>query len=212
VSSLLVLCLLTLPSAVGFVPQLVRLVRTRDAAGLSPTSLLVGSVNHTAWSVYLWWAETWGLLAANLVSSVMWYALTVLGLRLVPLGRSWHVPLAWGLVVLVAGTQGRILLGVVLGVGSLVTFAPQAVRAWTAPSLRGVSVSTWWLLAAQGVGWSVVSLPAGLIGGSIFGVVALLASASVLAAVAVRKPVPVGDGAGPGDGAGSVRSRLAVAA
>ena len=61
------------------------------------------------------------------------------------------------------------------------------MSAWTSPSLRGLSPTTWVLNAVQGVIWLHESLHHVLLGGLVYGVVATTASACVLTAIAVRR-------------------------
>jgi uncharacterized protein with PQ loop repeat len=184
--SALVFCLLTLSSVVLHVPQLVALARSGNPAGLSASALLAGVVNYTAWTVYLWSSHSWLLLVTNLLASVAWYAIAALALpRLRPTGAC-ALPAVWLVVVAGVGITDPTLLGPLLGVGSLLMFVPQAISAWTLPSLAGLSPTTWALSAAQGVAWFAQSLPEALVGGLLFGVVATAGSASVLAAMVVR--------------------------
>lgn len=190
VLSAALLAVLTVSSVVLFVPQLVRLVRFRDAAGLSGSSLLFGTVNYTAWTVYLADAGSWGLLAANAVASLVWYAVTVLALVRLRPERSWLLPGLWaavlGAVILLDGAA----LGAALGVGSLLTYVPQAVNAWRAPSVAGISPTTWGLTFLEGGAWLIQSIRDGLLGGVLSGLIATAAAAAVLAALHVRGPQP----------------------
>ncbi|OWP36686.1 PQ-loop domain-containing transporter, partial [Raoultella ornithinolytica] len=134
-STVLLFCLLTVPSVVSFVPQLLRLARTGDTAGLSATALLTGCVNYTAWSVYLWPTGQAGLLVTNVLASLVWYALAALALRRLPLDGALGGPGCWALVVALAAGLRPDLLGLLLGLGTVLAHAPQAARAWTSPSL-----------------------------------------------------------------------------
>ena len=184
--STLLFCAVTVSGVLLYVPQLVMLARGGDASALSVSSLLSGVVNYAAWDVYLGLSHAWMLLVTNTLALVVWYALTALALRQLPLTRACLAPLAWLALVVALVLGDRTLLGPVLGFGSLLTVAPQAISVWTVPSVAGLSPTTWTLLAVQGVAWLVESLPTGLVGGVVYGVVALAGSASVLSALAVR--------------------------
>lgn len=184
--STLLFCVVTVSGVLLYVPQLVLLARGGDPAGLSVSSLLSGVVNYAAWDVYLGLSHAWLLLVTNTLALVVWYALTALALRQLPLTRACLAPLAWLALVVALVLVDRTHLGPVLGIGSLLTVAPQAVSVWTVPSVAGLSPTTWALLAVQGVVWLVESLPTGLVGGIVYGVVALVGSVSVLSALAVR--------------------------
>lgn len=184
--STLLFCAVTVSGVLLYVPQLVMLARGGDASALSVSSLLSGVVNYAAWDVYLGLSHAWMLLVTNTLALVVWYSLTALALRQLPLTRACLAPLAWLALVVALVLGDRTLLGPVLGFGSLLTVAPQAVSVWTVPSVAGLSPTTWTLLAVQGVAWLVESLPTGLVGGVVYGLVALAGSASVLSALAVR--------------------------
>ena len=184
--STLLFCAVTVSGVLLYVPQLVMLARGGDASALSVSSLLSGVVNYAAWDVYLGLSHAWMLLATNTLALVVWYALTALALRQLPLTRACLAPLAWLALVVALVLGDRTLLGPVLGFGSLLTVAPQAISVWTVPWVAGLSPTTWTLLAVQGVTWLVESLPTGLVGGVVYGMVALAGSASVLSALAVR--------------------------
>ena len=84
----------------------------------------------------------------------------------------------------------RPALGAVLGLGSMLTYTPQAIGAWRAPSLAGISPTTWGLTALEGGVWLVQSLRDGLLGGILSGVIAVAAAAAVLLALRVRGTTP----------------------
>lgn len=189
VLSALMLAVLASSSALLFVPQLVRLVRFGDPAGLSGSSLLFGSANYAAWNVYLADARAWGLFAANAVASLVWYAVAALALRRLRPSRSWWLPTGWALALVVVMIAAPKLLGAMLGLGALLSFTPQAVRAWSAESLAGISPATWLLTAVEGVVWLAQSLQDGLAGGALSGLITTIAAASVLAALLVRPEI-----------------------
>ncbi|MEZ5096059.1 MAG: hypothetical protein R2731_07975 [Nocardioides sp.] len=182
----LLLGFLTVTSVALSVPQLVRLIRSGDPAGLSGSSLLFGTANYTAWSVYLAGAQAWGLLAANLVASLVWYAVVALALRGLRPRRTWWVPAWWAVALASVAVLAPALLGAMLGFGSLLTYTPQAVGVWRAISLAGVSPATWTLTAAEGLAWLAQSVRDGLAGGVLSGLIATAAAGSVLLALAVR--------------------------
>jgi len=193
VLSAALLAVLTVSSVVLFVPQLVRLVRHRDPSGLSGSSLLFGTVNYTAWSVYLADARSWGLLAANVVASLVWYAVAFLALTRLRPERSWWLPGVWAVVLATVVVFERPVLGAVLGLGSLLTYTPQAIGAWRAPSLAGISPTTWGLTLLEGSVWLAQSVRDGLLGGILSGVIAVAAATAVLAAIRVRGVTPEPD-------------------
>jgi uncharacterized protein with PQ loop repeat len=181
------LCVLTASSVLLFLPQFVRLIRFGDASGLSATSLMFGMVNYLAWNVYLSGSRAWGLLAANVLGSVVWFAVAGMALRRLRPGRGGWLVLPWALLLARAILLDRSALGFLLALGTVLTYSPQAVGVWRAPSVSGVSPATWSIAAVEGLSWFASSLPGHLIGGIVFGIVSTLTAASVLTAIAVRR-------------------------
>lgn len=177
---------LTVTGVVLGVPQLLRLIRIGDPAGLSGTSLLFGSVNYSMWSVYLAGERAWGLLAANLAASLVWYAISGLALRGLRPKCSWWLPLGWAAVLIGLAMTVPVLLGPVLGLGSLLTYTPQAVGVWRVISLAAISPMTWLLTAIEGLAWLAQSVRDQLAGGILSGGIATIAAASVLTALLLR--------------------------
>jgi uncharacterized protein with PQ loop repeat len=188
VLSALLLVALTASSVVLCVPQLVRLIRVGHPAGLSGASLLFGTVNYTGWSGYLAWEQAWGLLAANVVASLVWYAIVVLALPRLRPSRSWWLPLGWAVALGLVGLVDLALVGPILGIGSLLTYTPQAIGVWRVLSLAAVSPATWMLTAVEGLTWLLQSVKDQLAGGVLSGGVATAAAVSVLTALLIRGP------------------------
>lgn len=184
--SALLLLALTVSSVVLCVPQLVRLVKVGHPAGLSGTALLFGTVNYTAWSGYLAWEHAWGLLAANLVASLVWYAIVALALPQIAPKRSWWLPVSWAATLGLLAVVDLALLGPILGLGSLLTYTPQAVGVWRVISLAAVSPATWALTAVEGFTWLLQSVKDQLAGGIVSGGIATAAAISVLTALLIR--------------------------
>lgn len=180
--------LLTASGVLLYVPQLAHLLRGGAADGLSLPSLVSGSVNYLAWNVYLLREDATLLLVANVLASLVWYAVTALAVRRLPLTRACLLPAAWTVVLVGTVVAAPELLAVMLAIGSLVTYVPQAVAAWTAPTLAGLAPATWVIAVVQGAAWVVAAVPDGLLGGAVFGLVSAATAVSVLLAVVVRRP------------------------
>lgn len=174
--------LLTASGVLLYVPQLAHLLRGGAADGLSLPSLVSGSVNYLAWNVYLLREDATLLLVANVLASLVWYAVTALAVRRLPLTRACLLPAAWTVVLVGTVVAAPELLAVMLAIGSLVTYVPQAVAAWTAPTLAGLAPATWVIAVVQGAAWVVAAEEA------VFGLVSAATAVSVLLAVVVRRP------------------------
>jgi uncharacterized protein with PQ loop repeat len=137
-------------------PQLVRLLRTRDAAGLSPAGWANGSVSFVAWTAYLAVEQSWPLLVATVIAAPPWFAITVLVLRYAEHGtaRVWAPVATWlatlGLFATLAlWTPGP--LAAALGLSALWSLGPSLLELVRAVDLSGVSAGTWWLVVVEGV-------------------------------------------------------------
>ncbi|NYG55981.1 hypothetical protein [Nocardioides perillae] len=174
-------------STVLHAPQLARVHRQRDAAGLAPASLLSGLVQYAAWNVYAWQGQAWSVLVSNLVATVLFVALAAAawcaGLR--PDRACW-LPTAWTPVVVAGALHGPGAFALALTVGSALTLAPSVLTAWTAPRTTGLSVSSWVLCLVNGALFWLLGLGGAPVGVLAYGVLATVASGLVLLAVALR--------------------------
>lgn len=136
-------------------PQVVRLVRTRDTQGISVTSALWAMAGFSLWSAYglrrslpaIWIANGQALVgfAVILVLCSRWGA---------PIRRLWLLAAIEATVlVLFAATMPAAVVGVAAITIGATSFVPQAVVAWRADDVTGVSVATYVLLAVSGSLW-----------------------------------------------------------
>jgi MtN3 and saliva related transmembrane protein len=72
-------------STVSFVPQLVKIVRKRDASGVSTRMYLVTVVGFILWSSYGLMQHQWPLIISNLISLTL--AAAILAFKLLRRGR-----------------------------------------------------------------------------------------------------------------------------
>lgn len=129
----------------GLWPQILRLVRTGDIAGVSLSWATLGVATNGAWFAYALHEELW-FAAPCTVAMVCFYS--ALGVVLVRHGVAARRPvalaLAWSVLMALIGVVGGwSALGIVLGLAYAVQVAPSvwsAYRTW-APS--GISPATW---------------------------------------------------------------------
>lgn len=174
-------------STVLHAPQLARVHRRRDAAGLAPAAVLSGLVQYLAWNVYAWQGQVWAVLVSNVLATVLYAALAAAAWRagLRPDRACW-APTALAPVIAVAALVGPGPFAVALTVGSVVSLVPSVVTAWTAPRTSGLSVATWVITLVNGALFWLLGLGGAPLGVLAYGVVATLGAALVLTAVAVR--------------------------
>lgn len=67
-------------SMASFVPQILKIVRERDASGISLRMYAVTTVGFICWTTYGWLSGSWPVTLANAVCLVL--VLTILALRL----------------------------------------------------------------------------------------------------------------------------------
>ena len=172
-------------TAVTFVfllPQIVKLIRTRDSAGVSTTWPAIGVVSNVGWVVYLAQQTLWLSVAAP-VGAVVGYGATLwaLGSTGRPL-RASFVRGAWfGLLLVgIAAGLGWTALGVALGLSFGVMMAPSLWTAFRTPDPSGISPGTWWLGIVEALLWGFYGWHHADAGILSFAVIALLGSAAML--------------------------------
>ncbi|WP_337061874.1 SemiSWEET family transporter [Kineococcus sp. G2] len=156
-----------LAAAVGIVtgvPQLVRLLRSPDASGLSFSSSVLGVLGAGTWLTY-------GLLlldAAQIVANVP--GLTCAAATAVLAARRLGVPLSRGLAAVAAWTPlvvaahlagGATLVGALATAVSLVRMVPQVRTAFGSGSLAGLAPGTYVLTQVSGALWTVYGAATG---------------------------------------------------
>lgn len=143
-------------------PQLVRLLRARDAAGVSLDGCATSAIVSSFWATY---GILTGQPAVVLASGTPAVIFVVIGLAALRYGRrigelraAPFFLIAFTGVTIAGGAAG---LGLVLTVGALVANTPHVVTAYREKELSGVSPSTWALTAADGAIWTTYALITG---------------------------------------------------
>ena len=134
-----------------FLPQIVRLRATEDAAGLSWAWALLTSLNNAAWIAYFALARYWSALvpatAATLLAGLLAVMLSRRGQaerRSAGLIAGWAALLAVG-----AAVFGRAGLGALLTAAFAVQVAPSIWTAYRTARPTGVSWVTWLLILGE---------------------------------------------------------------
>lgn len=172
----------TLIGLVRALPQLLRLVTTRDAHGVSLDTAATSSVVSFGWATYGVLTDQLPVTLATGSSGVVFALITVSALRLGRRVAELRTAPVW-LAVLVAVTwlarSGG--LGVALPVSVLVANVPQLLVAYREPDLTGLSLSTWSLSVSDGVVWASYALVTGDVAILVFGVLQLSTSGLIVA-------------------------------
>lgn len=179
----LAVVLATVATLTFLVPQVVKLVRTRDASGVSSTWPAFGVVANVGWVAYLVHQSLWMSVVAPL-GTALGYAATLVILRRVgsPLTDSAvrGATLA-SVLVTITTLGGWDALGVALGLSHAVTITPSIWSAYRTRVPSGVSAGTWGLGLIEALLWGVYGWYHADAGIVTFAIVALLGAALMLA-------------------------------
>ena len=152
----------TLGTAIGLVravPQLVRLLRTREAHGVSVDTAATSSVVSLGWATYGVLTKQPYVTFASGPSGVIFGVTMFLALRFGRQVREFKIAPVWFGVMLLAGViAGKNGLGMVLPISLLIANIPQLWVAYKEGNLADLSLGTWLLSVADGVVWGVYSL------------------------------------------------------
>lgn len=143
-------------STVSFLlPQIVKLVTTRDSHGVSTTWPALGFVINVGWFVYLIAQELWASIFAPFFTFLA-YTVTMwaMGRTGRDLSSSYLRGLfTAGVLVAFATFGGWEVLGVVLGIAYGVVVAPSVWTAYRTSIPSGISPLTWWIGLVEALLW-----------------------------------------------------------
>ena len=143
------------------VPQLLLLIRARDAHGVSLDTAATSSVVSCAWTAYGLLTEQYAVAVASGSSAAVFAAVAIAALRFGRRAREVRVAWIWAVALAAAGIgAGARGLGLLLPVSVLIANVPQLVVAIRERDLRGLSLGTWLLSAAEGTAWGSYALAA----------------------------------------------------
>lgn len=180
-------------AAIFLVPQLLRLVRRRDARGVSVLWAVFGVVTNAIWVGYLASQQLWLAAAAPALAVASYGAVLVVVARLDHGQRYVSLTLAYLAAFATAyALGGTIGLALLLAVSPAVQLAPQVATTYRTARPRGVSTTTWMLTAAEAGSWGLYGLlvaDLALVGyGAVTGVAALAIVARCLATTSRPHP------------------------
>ncbi len=165
------------------VPQISKLIRTGDSAGVSTTWAALGLVTNAGWFAYMINQSLWVAIPAPLITMVA-YALTMWAL--VRTGRdprsSYLLGVVWGVLLMATALlAGWTTLGVVLGLSYGVMLTPSVWTAFRTADPSGISPGTWSIGIAEAFLWSYYGWFHSDVGILTFSVVGLVGSLVMLA-------------------------------
>jgi uncharacterized protein with PQ loop repeat len=139
-----------------FVPQILKLRRTDDAAGLSTPWALLTGINNTAWFGYFAASRYWFALIPSSSAALLGGCLGImLNQRRRMTGRGWSMIGAWTVALVVAASIDRRLLGATLTGAFLVQVVPAVITAYRTRHPTGIAQGTWLLILAELSCWAV---------------------------------------------------------
>ena len=143
-----------------FLPQLRKLLTTRDTAGVSPSWAALTSVNNAAWLAYFTMSRYWTALVPSTSATLLAGTLAVLLLRRRPPGpRPAALIAAWAITLAAAGmAAGRPGLGALLTVAFLLQVTPSLWTAYRTLRPTGISSGTWLLILGELTCWLTFGL------------------------------------------------------
>jgi uncharacterized protein with PQ loop repeat len=182
----------TLLAWTTLVPQIRRLLKTGDIAGVSVTWPFIGLVSNTAWTLYLLSQSLWAAAPSTAGMAVFYViVIKVLSDANASLGRAAIRGTVWAVTLGVIGIAfGWGTFGLVLGWSYAVQMAPPLVAAYRSSSPTGVSIGSWTLITIESLlwgvyGWLLDDLPI-----QVFALTGIVAGSSILArAIVTRRRV-----------------------
>jgi uncharacterized protein with PQ loop repeat len=134
-----------------FLPQVLKLRATRDAAGVSWSWAALTTVSNAAWVGYFALCRYWTALIPSCSVTLLAGSLTVLlARRAAARPRSLFVITAWAAALAAVGaTAGRAGLGTLLAAAFVVQVAPSLWTAYRTPRPSGISAGTWALILGE---------------------------------------------------------------
>lgn len=149
----------TIIGIIRAVPQLVRLLRARQAYGVSLDSAATSSVVSFGWATYGWLT---GQIFVSLATGSSGFIFALIALFAVRFGRSvkeLKVAPFWAVVLVAAGVLfGKQGLGIMLPVSVLAANIPQLWVAYREGNLTDLSLGTWALSISDGLVWGIYSI------------------------------------------------------
>lgn len=149
----------TIIGLVRAVPQLVRLLRAREAYGVSVDTAATSSIVSFGWATYGVLTDQFYISLASGLTGIIFALITFFALRFGRQIKEFKVAPLWLAVLLLAGgIAGKNGLSVVLPISVLVANSPQLRIAYQESDLTDLSLGTWLLSITDGLIWLTYSL------------------------------------------------------
>lgn len=138
-----------------FVPQILKLHRTNDTAGLSTQWALLTSINNAGWFGYFAASHYWAALVPATSAGLLGGCLAIMLNRRQKLTRrSWRTIGTWAIVLGATASIDRQVLGVLLSGGFIIQVIPAVFMAYSTRRPTGIARGTWRLVLAELSCWA----------------------------------------------------------
>lgn len=171
----------TIIGLVRAVPQLVRVVRAREAHGVSLDSTATSSIVSFGWATYGILTNQIFVSFATGSSGLIFAVVTYFALRFGRSLKEFKVAPLWFIVLLIFGMFARKSgLGTILPISVLASNIPQLWVAYKEGNLADLSLGTWALSITDGLIWGSYSLIQHDISIMVYGFFQLISSGSIV--------------------------------
>ena len=144
-----------------FLPQLARLARTGETAGVSWSWAALTSINNAAWAGYFALSGFWTALVPAISATALAGTLAVMLARRragIP-RRPAALALAWAALLLTAAILlGRAGLGTALTAAFLLQVTPSVWTAYRSDHTAGIAAGTWLLILGELLCWGIFGI------------------------------------------------------
>jgi uncharacterized protein with PQ loop repeat len=149
----------TMLGLVRAMPQLVRLLRAREAFGVSVDTAATSAISSFSWVAYGVLTKQFFFSLASGLTGLVFALIAVFALRFGRQVKEFRVAPIWLTVLLLAGgAAGQNGLGLVLAISVLVANVPQVWLAYTERNLADLSLGTWAISTVEGLIWLTYAL------------------------------------------------------
>ncbi len=149
----------TVVGLIRAVPQLIRLLRAREAYGVSLDSAATSSIVSFGWAAYGIMTDQLYVSLATGSSGLIFAIITFFAMRFGRSSKEFKVAPFWFVVLLLAGVfAGKSGLGIMLPISVLAANIPQLWVAYKEGNLTDLSLGTWALSITDGLVWGIYSI------------------------------------------------------
>ena len=149
----------TILGLVRAMPQLVRLLRAREAFGVSVDTAATSAICSFGWVAYGLLTDQFFFSLASGLTGLIFALITLFALRFGRQVKELKVAPVWFTVLLLAWlVTGKNGLGLVLAISVLVSNIPQVWLAYKESNLTDLSLGTWSISTVEGLIWLTYAL------------------------------------------------------